>query len=117
LLLTTAVTILYLLAFPTFQLKTPEIFLLTVLFGSIGFAASATILAAIIAKANSRGTLYPVLAFPVLIPLLMTVMNATERSLAGEQLAEAAGDLQVLVGYCFIMIAGSFLLFDYVWNE
>jgi heme exporter protein B len=116
-LLTTAVTILYLLAFPTFQIKTPEIFFLTVVFGSIGFAASATILAAIIAKANSRGTLYPVLAFPILIPLLMTVMNATERSLEGQQLAEAAGDLQGLVGYCLIMIAGSFLLFDYVWNE
>jgi heme exporter protein B len=117
LLLTTAVTILYLLAFPTFELKTPEVFLLTMVLGSIGFAASATILAAIIAKANSRGTLYPVLAFPVLIPLLMTVMNATERSLAGESLAQAAGDLQVLVGYCLIMIAGSFLLFDHVWNE
>jgi heme exporter protein B len=91
--------------------------LLTVIFGSIGFASASTILAAIIAKANSRGTLYPVLAFPVLIPLLMTVMSATERALEGEPLAAAAGDLQVLVGYCLIMIAGSFLLFDFVWSE
>lgn len=117
LLLTTAVTVLYLVAFPTFELRTPETFLLTVLFGSIGFASAATILAAIIAKANSRGTLYPVLAFPILIPLLMTVMNATQRALEGEPLAAAAGDIQVLVGYCLIMIAGSFLLFDFVWSE
>lgn len=117
LLLTTAVTALYLVAFPTFEVRTPETFLLTVFFGSIGFASAATILAAIIAKANSRGTLYPVLAFPILIPLLMTVMKATERALEGEPLAAAAGDLQVLVGYCLIMIAGSFLLFDFVWSE
>lgn len=117
LLLTAAVTALYLVAFPTFEVRTPETFLLTVLFGSIGFASAATILAAIIAKANSRGTLYPVLAFPILIPLLMTVMKATERALEGEPLAAAAGDLQVLVGYCLIMIAGSFLLFDFVWSE
>ncbi|MCU0452282.1 MAG: heme exporter protein CcmB [Bacteroidetes bacterium] len=116
-LLTAAVTALYLIAFPTFVLRTPETFLLTVIFGSIGFASASTILAAIIAKANSRGTLYPVLAFPVLIPLLMTVMSATERALEGEPLAAAAGDLQVLVGYCLIMIAGSFLLFDFVWSE
>lgn len=117
LLLTAAVTVLYLIAFPSFELKTPETFLLTVVLGSIGFASSATILAAIIAKANSRGTLYPVLAFPILIPLLMTVMSATERALSGAPLSDAMGDLQVLVGYCLIMIAGSFLLFDHVWTE
>ena len=117
LLLTTAVTVLYVIAFPTFELTTPEIFVLTVLLGSVGFAASATILAAIIAKANSRGTLYPVLAFPILIPLLMTVMSATERALSGAPFGEAIGDLQVLAGYCLIMIAGSFLLFDHVWTE
>ncbi len=117
LLLTASETILYLLAFPSFDLRTPGLFVLIVLLGSTGFAASATILAAIIAKANSRGTLYPVLAFPVLIPLLMTVMSATERSLAGESVSEAWGDLQVLVGYNLIMVAGSFLLFKYVWKD
>jgi heme exporter protein B len=52
LLLTASVTILYLLAFPAFELQTPGLFALIVFLGSTGFAASATILAAIIAKAN-----------------------------------------------------------------
>ncbi|HAV24112.1 MAG TPA: ABC transporter permease [Bacteroidetes bacterium] len=117
LLLTLSVSALYIVTFPGFVIRSPDIFALTVLLGSIGFSASATILAAIIAKANSRGTLYPVLSFPILIPLLMTVMNATEKALEGAAFIEAVGDMQVLVGYCLIMIAGSFLLFDYVWND
>jgi heme exporter protein B len=117
LVLTTAVTALYVHFFPGFMIKSYDILFCTVLFGSLGFAASATIIAAIIAKAGARGTLYPVLSFPILIPLLMTVMTATSRALAGEQFSSALGELQVLVGYLLVMVAGSFLLFDYVWKD
>lgn len=117
LLLTAAVTVLYVIAFPGFTIKSPDVFFLVVLFGSLGFAASATIIAAIIAKAGARGTLYPVLSFPILIPLLMTVMNGTTRALTGESLASAVGELQVLVGYLLVMVGGSYILFDYVWKD
>lgn len=117
LLLTAAVTILYLLVFPGFVIKSYDIFFVTVLLGSLGFAASATIIAAIIAKAGARGTLYPVLSFPILIPLLMTVMNATTRALGGEPFVNAIGEFQVLVGYLLVMVGGSYLLFDYVWKD
>jgi heme exporter protein B len=117
LVLTTAVTILYLLLFRGFVINSYDIFILTVLLGSLGFAASATIIAAIIAKAGARGTLYPVLSLPILIPLLMTVMNATTRALSGEPLTNAIGELQVLLGYLLVMVGGSYLLFDYVWKD
>jgi heme exporter protein B len=117
LVLTTAITILYVLLFPGFVINSYEIFVLTVLFGSLGFAASATIIAAIIAKAGARGTLYPVLSLPILIPLLMTVMNLTTRALSGEPLSNAIGELQVLLGYLLVMVGGSYLLFDYVWKD
>jgi heme exporter protein B len=117
LLLTVAVTILYVVAFPGFLIKSYEIFFLVVLLGSLGFAASATIIAAIIAKAGARGTLYPVLSFPVLIPLLMTVMNGTTRALAGEPMVSAVGEFQVLAGYLLVMVGGSVILFDYVWKD
>ncbi len=117
LLLTGAVTILYVIVFPGFTIKSVEVFFLVVLLGSLGFAASATIIAAIIAKAGARGTLYPVLSFPILIPLLMTVMNGTTRALAGETMASAIGEFQVLVGYLLVMVGGSFILFDYVWKD
>ncbi|MBI2619963.1 MAG: heme exporter protein CcmB [Ignavibacteriales bacterium] len=111
------VTIVYTVVFPGFTIQSLDIFLATVFLGSLGLASAATIIAAIIAKANTRGTLYPVLSFPILIVLLMTVMSATVKSLDGEPFSEAMGDVVVLISYCMVMTAGSFLLFDYVWKD
>jgi heme exporter protein B len=117
LLLTIAVAVLYVLVFPAFVIQSPSIFITTLLLGGLGFAAAATIIAAIIAKAHSKGTLYPVLSFPVLIPLLMTVMQSTTKALDGEAFYSALGDFQILIAYLLIIVGGSYLLFDYVWKE
>jgi heme exporter protein B len=117
LLLAAAVTILYVLAFPAFVIRSPDIFAATVFLGSLGFASAATIIAAIISKANTKGTLFPVLSFPILIPLLWIVMKSTARSLDGEPFTEAAGDFQILISYFLAMTAGSYLFFDYVWKD
>jgi heme exporter protein B len=115
--LSSAVTILYLVVFPAFIIRTMGVFILTIVLGSLGFAAGATIIAAIIAKANTKGTLYPVLSFPILIPLLMTVMKSTARALDGEMFSAALGEFQIMASYLMIMVAGSYLLFDFVWKE
>ena len=116
--MTIAVTILYLAVFSaSFVIRTESIFLVTVLLGSLGFASASTIIAAIVAKANTRGTLYPVLSFPILIVLLMTVMNSTTKALDGEEFASALPDFQILVGYFLAMTGGSYLLFEYVWKD
>jgi heme exporter protein B len=117
LMLSSAVTVLYVVVFPAFVIKSAFIFGFTVFLGSLGFASAATIIAAIIAKANTKGTLYPVLSFPILIPLLMTVMKSTARALDGELFTAALGEFQILVSYLLVMTAGSYLLFDYVWKE
>ncbi len=113
----TLVVTLYLLLIPLFVVQTTSIFLLTLVLGSFGLACASTIIAAIIAKANSKGTLYPVLSFPILLPLLMTVMNATKLSLDGAPFAEASGEFRVLVSYSVVLIAVSWVLFDYVWKD
>ncbi|MCU0411245.1 MAG: heme exporter protein CcmB [Bacteroidetes bacterium] len=117
LLLTLAVTVLYLIVFPGFVVASFDIFAVTWLLGSLGLASAATIIAAIIARANTRGTLYPVLSFPVLIPLLMTVMRSTIRALAGESFENAFGEFQVLFSYLLVMTGGSYLLFEHVWKD
>jgi heme exporter protein B len=116
--LTLAVTILYMTVFSdTFVIQTMSTFLVTVILGSLGFASASTIIAAIVAKANTRATLYPVLSFPILVVLLMTVMSATTKALDGEGFEAALGDFQILAGYILAMTGGSYLLFEYVWKE
>lgn len=112
-----AVTLLYKVVFAGFIIETMSIFLCTVVLGSLGLASASTIIAAIIAKANTRGTLYPVLSFPIVIVLLMTVMSATTKALDGEIFSAAYGDFLVLISYFMVITAGSWILFDFVWKD
>ncbi|MCX6137488.1 MAG: heme exporter protein CcmB [Ignavibacteriales bacterium] len=111
------IAVMYVLLVQQFVVQSPAIFWVTILLGSAGIAAAATILAAIIAKANTKGTLYPVLAFPIMLPLLLTVMNATRLATEGAPFSEAAGEFQVLVAYTVVVIAVSVILFDFVWKD
>jgi heme exporter protein B len=115
--LTILAVVLYAFFINGFVIKTLSIFLLTIGLGSIGLAAASTIIAAIIARANTKGTLYPVLSFPILLPLLMTVINATRLAADGVPLSEAAGEFQILISYIVVVITVSTMLFEYIWKD
>jgi heme exporter protein B len=100
-----------------FVVKSPSIFVVTVALGSVGFASASTIIAAIIARANTRGTLYPVLSFPILLPLLLTVIDGTRLAADGAFFQEAYGGFQILVSYIVAVTAISYLLFDHIWKD
>ncbi len=108
---------LYMLFINGFVIKTASIFIVTICLGSIGFACASTIIAAIIARANTKGTLYPVLSFPILLPLLLTVINATKLAADGAFFEEASGEFQFLVSYIVVVIGTSSLVFEYVWKD
>ena len=108
---------LYALFINGFVIRTPLIFALTVALGGVGFASASTLIAAIVARASTKGTLYPVLSFPILLPLLLTVINATRLASDGAFLQEAYGEFQVLISYIVVVTAVSIPLFDYVWKD
>lgn len=88
--------------------------------GTLALASSSTIIAAIVSRANAKGTLFAVLAFPLSLPGLSSAIRATATALRGavsEARIDAAGDIRVLIAYSALMIASSLLLFDYVWND
>jgi heme exporter protein B len=92
-------------------------FLLVVLLSSLGFAAALTIIAAIIARSSSKGALYPVLGFPVILPLMLIGVDLLERSMTGEAVAALASDLWMLLLYTAAIVAVSYVLFDLLWKE
>ena len=87
------------------------------IFGSLGIAISSTIIAAIISKASSKGTLYPVLSFPILLPLILTLLELTKYSIDGKSLDESLVEVAVLICYDVIMVTASYLLFDFIWKD
>lgn len=103
--------------FDSFSLKNPEIFVIVFFLGSTGLAITSTIIASIIAKASSKGTLYPVLSFPILLPLILMVIDLTKLCLDGTTFAESTTELLFLVCYDVLTATASFLLFDFIWND
>lgn len=108
---------LYNVLFDAFLIKNWSLFLLSFILGNIGIASSSTIIAAIISKAGSKGTLYPVLSFPVMLPLILILLELTKFSMDGALITEAYVELAVLVCYDVIITTASFLLFDFIWKD
>ena len=100
-----------------YSVKNVSGFLITVFIGNFGLVSASTIIAAIISKANSKGTLYPVLSFPVLLPLLITVINATKLASLGVETEKLSGELLILISYTIVITVASFMLFRFVWED
>lgn len=113
----TIIAVLYSAIFEAFIIQNFVLFLVSFVLGNIGLAVSSTIIAAIIAKAGAKGTLYPVLSFPILLPLILTSVQLTLFSLDGISFERAKFELAIVVSYDIIMLTASFMLFDFIWKE
>ncbi|HOL18094.1 MAG TPA: heme exporter protein CcmB [Bacillota bacterium] len=98
-------------------LGSPALLVLVIFLGVAGLSGATTILAAIVARAANQGTLLPVLSFPVLLPLLITAINATRVAIEGGGVGDVSQGLLFLVAYGVIIITASLLLFDFVWSD
>jgi heme exporter protein B len=113
----TVIAVLYSAMFDAFVIKNFALFLTSFVLGNIGLAVSSTIIAAIIAKAGAKGTLYPVLSFPILLPLILTSVQLTLFAFDGISFERAKYELAIVVSYDVIMLTASYMLFDFIWKE
>ncbi len=96
----------------------PGLLLTTLVLGALGLSGATTLLAAIIARTAQQGPLLPVLLFPLLVPLLLSVVSATRNALpTGAGWPASTDELLTLLGFAGVVITASVLLFDYVWND
>jgi heme exporter protein B len=87
--------------------------LLVCLLGNLGFAALATLFAAIAVRTRAREVMLPLLLLPLLVPLLIGAVTVTRAVLAGG-LAEAREGLAVLIAFDVVFLVAGWLLFAYV---
>jgi heme exporter protein B len=90
--------------------------LLTVLLGTIGFAACGTLVAAIAANTRAREVLLPLLLLPLAVPVLIASVKATGIAMGARPVEELPW-LQLLGGFDVILVATSYLVFEYVVEE
>jgi len=82
--------------------------------GTMGFAAMGTLFAALTAQARARELLFPVLLLPVLVPVLLGTVKATEAVLLRAPLADVAHWLKLLVAADVIYVVAGLLTFDFI---
>ena len=104
------------------KIALPGLFILTLFLGTLGLAGTTTLLSAITSRTSRGGPLLPVLLFPLLIPLLLSAVESTYFSFAGQPLVAdggnpTTGSLITMVSFSGVVITASVLLFDYVWND
>lgn len=115
--LTAVLTVLYALVVPGFAVQGIAALCTSLFLGSVGLASASTIIGALIAKANARGTLYPVLSFPIVLPLLLTVIRATATSMEDPAWGAAGDEYKVLLSYIVVINAASYLVFEFIWKD
>ncbi|MEY3385572.1 MAG: ABC-type cytochrome c biosis transport system permease component [Bacteroidota bacterium] len=102
---------------PSLTIGAVTLLIVIVVLASIGLAAVTTITSAIVAKAGSKQALLPILAFPVLLPLIMPGVQATLIALAGLGWQDAWGDVGLMIAHMGIMVTVGGLVFESVWTD
>lgn len=85
----------------------------TLAIGAVGLAAASTLVAVMVAQARGRGTLFAVLLFPVLVPLLVMAVALTRQAVSGEP---APVELYQLLLYDASVIVAGLMIFPVLWN-
>lgn len=90
--------------------------LLTTALGTIGFTGAGTLIAAIAASTRAREVMLPLLLLPLTVPVLIASVKATAIAL-GARPAESLPWLQLLAGFDVVVVATSFIVFEYLLEE
>jgi heme exporter protein B len=82
--------------------------------GTLGFATIGTLFSALTANLRAREVLFPLLLFPLVVPVIIGTVTATGIILGGGALGEATGWLKLLGAFDTIFLAAAYLTFDFV---
>jgi heme exporter protein B len=84
---------------------------------SVGFVALGTLFGAVAAQTRLGETLLPILLLPLLIPVVIFGVSATQRLLVGRPLAEVMGSVRMLAAFDLIYLFVCTLAFGSVVEE
>jgi heme exporter protein B len=85
--------------------------------GLIGFAALATLFAAISVRLRAREMMLPLLVLPLLVPLVICAVEASRIVMAGGTIASAGAWIRVLVTFDVIFSVAGWMLFEQLVQE
>jgi heme exporter protein B len=92
-------------------------FVLVLLLGSMGFSTAFTFISAIASKSKNGATLMAVLGFPVIVPILLTLVKLSAGALRLVSDSAIWKDLAILMAINVMLLSLTYLLFPFLWRD
>ncbi|MBN2040560.1 MAG: heme exporter protein CcmB [Spirochaetes bacterium] len=110
------ITVPLFILFLNIEIKALIAFIAGAVAGGIAIASSTSILAAITSMSGGKSSLFTVISFPVILPVLWVASDSTANSLSN---ADYTGcqNIIFLLAFSVLITAVSFILFNYIWAE
>lgn len=93
------------------------LFMLALFLGSMGFATTFTFIAAIAGKADNNSTLMAILSFPLVIPIIMTLIKMSGTALGLSEGQNLNNDILILVAINMILLSMALILYPFLWRD
>lgn len=93
------------------------LFVVSLLLGSFGFASVLTMISAISSRTNNNFALMAILSFPIVMPLLITLMKVSKQALESSSWDGNYRFIIVLLLINLVVVTLAFLLFPYLWKD
>jgi heme exporter protein B len=97
--------------------KETGLFVLAIFLGSMGLSIAFTFVSAISAKAQNSATLMAVLGFPIIIPILLTLVKIGANALRLIQDTSISSDILILVAINLVLLSVAILLYPFLWRD
>ncbi|MEI8007646.1 MAG: heme exporter protein CcmB [Bacteroidota bacterium] len=99
------------------MIQNPGLFLTALILGSLGLSSVLTMIAAIASRASNNFSLMAILSFPIVLPLLMTLMKVSGSALTSMTWSGSIPLIIILLIINIAVILLAFLLFPYLWRD
>ncbi len=94
----------------------PMLIVITIM-ATIGFIAIGTLFSALSVNTKAREMVLPILFLPVVVPVILSAVEASKLVLAGGSWSSIASWLQIIAAFDVIFLVVSYLIFEYVIEE
>ncbi|MFT5970209.1 MAG: heme exporter protein B [Flavobacteriales bacterium] len=98
-------------------LENSATFILVTILGASGFAAVLTMVSAIASRTSNNMALMAILSFPLLMPLLITLVKTSTFALVGSDWTDIVPYISLLGLLNLLVLSLSLLLFPYIWQD
>lgn len=93
------------------------LFVLALALGSMGLSAVLTMVAAIASRASHNFSLMAILSFPIVLPLLATLMKISGMAMRSMDWSGMGGYILILLTIDVAVVMLAYLLFPYLWRD